>query len=36
MTEHDSKWLWDRWIDLWNGDLDRSKEIISTCCNNWA
>lgn len=20
--------LWDRWIELWNGDLDLAREII--------
>jgi hypothetical protein len=28
MTEHDIRWLWDRWMDLWNGDLDQASEII--------
>ncbi len=28
MTSHDSKLLWDRWIALWNGDLEQAKEII--------
>jgi len=28
MTAHDSKSLWDRWIDLWNGDLAQAEEII--------
>jgi SnoaL-like polyketide cyclase len=28
MTSNDSKWLWDRWIELWNGDLDQAPEII--------
>jgi hypothetical protein len=23
-----SRLLWDRWIDLWNGDLDQASEII--------
>ncbi len=28
MTSQDSKWRWDRWFDLWNGDLEQAKEII--------
>jgi predicted ester cyclase len=28
MTSHDSRVLWDRWIDLWNGDLDLAPQII--------
>ena len=28
MTSHDSRSLWDRWIDLWNGDLASAEEII--------
>jgi predicted ester cyclase len=28
MAGHDSKSLWDRWIELWNGDLEQAKEII--------
>ncbi len=28
MTSEDSKLLWDRWIDLWNGDLAVAEEII--------
>ena len=28
MIGHDSKLLWDRWIALWNGDLEQAKEII--------
>jgi predicted ester cyclase len=28
MAGHDNKSLWDRWIELWNGDLEQAKEII--------
>jgi predicted ester cyclase len=28
MTSHDAAMLWDRWIDLWNGDLEYADEII--------
>jgi SnoaL-like domain len=28
MTSQDSKVLWDRWIELWNGDLTLVQEII--------
>ena len=28
MATQDSKALWHRWIDLWNGDLARAEEII--------
>jgi predicted ester cyclase len=28
MTGRDSKVLWGRWIDLWNGDLAQADEII--------
>jgi predicted ester cyclase len=28
MTGHGSRWLWERWIELWNGDLDLAPEII--------
>ena len=28
MTSHDSRCLWDRWIELWNGDLGLATDII--------
>jgi hypothetical protein len=28
MTSRHSKVLWDRWIDLWNGELEQEQEII--------
>jgi len=28
MSGHDNRRLWDRWIDLWNGDLDLATDII--------
>ncbi len=28
MTDHDATSLWERWIDLWNGDLEQAGEII--------
>jgi predicted ester cyclase len=28
MSGHDTRTLWDRWIDLWNGDLALAEEII--------
>jgi predicted ester cyclase len=28
MTGHGGRWLWERWIELWNGDLDLAQEII--------
>ena len=28
MSDHDGRWLWERWIDLWNGDLPLAQEII--------
>ena len=28
MTSDDHAVLWDRWIDLWNGDLGQAPEII--------
>jgi len=28
MTSQDSNLLWDRWIDLWNGDLELGQQII--------
>ena len=27
MAEHDMPSLWDRWIDLWNGDLEQASEM---------
>ena len=28
MSDHDVRWLWERWIDLWNGDLEVAESII--------
>jgi predicted ester cyclase len=28
MTGHDGRSLWDRWIALWNGDLEQASEIV--------
>ena len=28
MPEQDSRVLWDRWFELWNGDLELAQEII--------
>ena len=28
MSSQNSKVLWDRWIDLWNGDLELAQQII--------
>jgi predicted ester cyclase len=28
MPDEDRILLWDRWIDLWNGDLARAEEIV--------
>ncbi len=28
MTSHDSRWLWDQWIDLWNCDIELATDII--------
>jgi hypothetical protein len=28
MTSHDNRWLWDRWIDLRNGDIELATDII--------
>jgi len=30
MSDHDGTWLWERWIDLWNGDLALAEEINAT------
>jgi predicted ester cyclase len=28
MSGYDGRWLWERWIDLWNGDLEAGQDII--------
>ncbi|HEY8869981.1 MAG TPA: hypothetical protein VIM30_11415 [Candidatus Limnocylindrales bacterium] len=28
MTRHDAELLWDRWIGLWNGDLDAVETTV--------
>jgi predicted ester cyclase len=28
MTGHDSRALWDRWIELWNGNMENAEEIV--------
>ena len=28
MTSSEMKALWERWIDLWNGDLAQAQDII--------
>jgi predicted ester cyclase len=28
VPDQDTSALWDRWIDLWNGDVERAEEII--------
>ncbi|MFL5798257.1 MAG: ester cyclase [Actinomycetota bacterium] len=28
MAEHDMSSLWDRWIELWNGDLELGEAIV--------
>jgi predicted ester cyclase len=28
LTNREARMLWDRWIDLWNGDLEKAPNII--------
>jgi predicted ester cyclase len=28
MAEHDMTSLWDRWVELWNGDLEQGEAIV--------